>query len=309
MSIVYFRFAAHASDALDRAPLLEALLKRAPRTHSVLDWRADALRVISPGSGVMPSIAAIALQGMSTARWACIATPLHWNAGMSSVSLPAEGIVSLDAEEAALLALDFNRMFGGEGVRMRASAAAVLVCEFDAFLDVITHDPETLVGRDLFALQAAGPDAVRLRRLMSEVELWLFDHAVNRARTARGSAQLNGLWFWGGGTTSVAIPPVHGWTAGRDPLFASFGDTREWPNVTKPGVIVTRAQPGTAEWRDVEQCWLEPAAAALKAGALTSLVLSAGERCCRIDKGFNARFWRRARPWWESFGVMTGEVE
>ncbi len=318
MSIVYFRFAAHGSDTLERAPLLEALLVRAARAVAVVDWRADALRVISPNSPAIPAIAAIALKGRSAAPWACIATPLHWHAGMSHLSLPAEGILSLDAEEAALLALDFNGLFGVEGVRMRACAAAVLVCEFDEPLDVHTHDPEMLVGRDLFALQATGPGASRLRRLMSEVELWLFDHAVNRARTARGMPQLNGLWFWGGGATSIAIPPVRGWTAGRDPLFASFGDT-EWPGiatrgiatpaVATPGVIVTRAQPGTAEWRDVEQCWLEPAWAALEAGALESLALSAGGRCFHIDKGLNLRFWRRARPWWESFEVMTGEVE
>ena len=33
-----------------------------------------------------------------------------------------------------------------------------------------------------------GPDAVRVRRLMSEMEMWLFDHAVNESRrAARGT--------------------------------------------------------------------------------------------------------------------------
>ncbi len=341
MSTVYFRFMAHGSDAPRRAPLLEALLARAARSVSRVDWRVDALRVIvpdvasAPAATDAPAVAAIALNGPSTARWACVATPMHLDAGLSTVSLPPDGLLNLQTDEAIALSQDFNQTFGGEGVRMRVGAAATLVCEFDQPLDVTTHDPETLLGRDLFAAQATGPDASQLRRLMSEIELWLFDHAVNRVRSAAGKATLNGLWLWGGGATNAAIPTVAGWTAGRDPLFAAFGEATEWPRSgaphrtgepqhtgelrrnselgrngeLRPGVIVTRSQPGFGDWPDVERCWLEPAAAALESGALATLDISAAGRRFSIDRGINWRFWRRARPWWESFEIMQGEVQ
>jgi hypothetical protein len=347
VATVYFRFAAHGSDAPLRAPLLEALLARAARSVSIVDWRVDALRVIvpemaaAPDAKDLPSVAAIALNGSSTARWACVATPMHLDAGLSTVSLPPDGLLELQTDEAIELMQSFNRTFGGELVQMRVGAAATLICEFDQPLNVTTHDPETLVGHDLFGAQATGPDASHLRRLMSEIELWLFDHAVNRVRSAAGKATLNGLWLWGGGATNVRIPTVCGWAAGRDPLFAAFGEAPEWPGCNepprtgepdragepprsgeptrsgeppgsgeqRPGVIVTRSQPGGSEWADVEKCWLQPAAAALESGALATLDLSSAGRRYSINRGIHWRFWRRARPWWESFEIMNGEVQ
>jgi hypothetical protein len=329
LATVYFRFAARGTDNPERSTVLERLLVRASQAVALVDWRADALRVIAPGLTSMPPVATVALRGAATAvalagaaspgpvppgRWACIATPVHLNAGLSSVSMPFDGVLTLEPHESVTLAEDFNAIFGGAaggaGARMRVCAAAVLVCEFDASLDVETHDPETLVGRDLFAVQPGGSDGGRLRRLMSELELWLFDHGINRARAAAGRPTVTGFWLWGGGPIGAAIPAVQGWTAGRDPLFAAFGNETRWPSDAGQGsgVIVSSAQPGSAEWRAVEECWLEPAAAALEAGALTRFELSAGARRFRVERGFNWKFWRRARPWWETFGI-TNEID
>ncbi|MDP8986627.1 MAG: hypothetical protein M3N97_16610, partial [Pseudomonadota bacterium] len=106
-----------------------------------------------------------------------------------------------------------------------------------------------------------------------------------------------------------SLPTVQGWTAGRDPLFAAFGEATQFPAAAGPGVAVCIDQPGSAGWADVEQRWLVPAVAALKSGRIRRLDLSAGDRRFSVGRGPNLLFWRRPRPWWESFGVDTDHLE
>lgn len=310
MSTVYIRFAAHGSDALQRSPLLEQLVARATTAVQVANWRADAFHVLAPGGTPMPPIAAAALlaaAGAGAGAWVCVATPVHLSAGMSSVTLPRDGVLDLGPSEADTLAADFNRVFGGAGMRLTVGRAAVLLCVFDATLEVEMHDPETVAGHDLFGFQPAGTDGPRLRRLMSEIEMWLFDHEVNRARMANSRPPVTGLWLWGGGNTPAAIPAVSGWTAGQDPFFAAFGSEQQWPQETGAGVVVCTQQPGSRGWLEVEQRWLAPAVAALKSGRIKKLELSAADRRISVAAGPTLRFWRRPRPWWESFEVTVGE--
>jgi hypothetical protein len=169
---------------------------------------------------------------------------------------------------------------------------------------VSTHDPESVAGHDVFAFQPTGPAAPALRRLMSEMEMWLFDHEVNLARASEAQPPITGLWLWGGGSSDERLPAVQGFTAGADPFFAAFGGERQFPHAAGAGVVVCAEQPGAGDWLEVEQRWLAPAAAALRAGRITCLKLSAAGRCFSVGRGGYLRFWRRARPWWESYGIQ-----
>jgi hypothetical protein len=58
---------------------------------------------------------------------------------------------------------------------------------------------------------------------------------------------------------------------------------------------------------EVEQRWLAPTVAALKSGRIKRLELSTADRRISVAAGPTLRFWRRPRPWWESFEVTVGE--
>jgi hypothetical protein len=297
-------------DARKPSPQLERLVARASASVRVADWRADAFRVIAPGEKTMPPIVATALHasgGSPPGAWGFIATPVYFSAGMSGVTMPEGGLLELRPDEAAALASDFNRTFVDAGARLSVGRSSVLVCVFDRALEVTTHDPEAVVGHDVFGFQPAGIDAPRLRLLMSEIEMWLFDHAVNRTRTGDGRHTVTGLWLWGGGSTNSMIPAVLGWTAGADPFFAAFGQAQRFPPEAGPGVVVCTDQPGSDTWSDVEQQWLTPAMAALQSGRIKRLDLSAAGRRFSLGRGAALRFWRRPRPWWESFEIKGDE--
>jgi hypothetical protein len=315
LSTVYFRFATPGSATLQRAAVLERLIARADAATRVGDWRTEAFRVVAPPNAPMPSVAAAACRASSVATpgaWVCMAAPVHLVAGMSNVTLSTDGLLRVTKTEADLLAADFNRVFGGAGVQLVRGHTATLLCVFDRPQDVVTRDPEDVVGQDVFGYQASGASAPRLRGLMSEMEMWFYDHEVNRARTASALPVITGLWLWGGGAPIPVLPIIDGWTAGEDPLFAALGDQQEFPRPatsrragarSAAGVIVTADHPGSRTWPEVERRWLAPAVAALRTGLIQRLELSSGNRRFGVGRGHALRFWRRAKPWWASFGM------
>ncbi len=308
MSTVFFRFPSRAPLIRERAPLLEQLLARADAPVRVTDWRAQAFRLIAPDADVPPVATAALGTGSSTptGAWAFVATPVHFVAGMSSVSMDADGILELGQAEADALVADFNRVFAGAGMRLGRGREGLLLCIFDAPLRVTTTAPEEMLGRDVWAFLPRGADAAQVRRLMTEIEMWLYEHALNEHRRARAAPVISGLWLWGGGATDRALPAVQGWTAGDDPLFMAFARRSEYAGAAGSGVVSVSDWPGAPGWHSLEKRWLAPAAADLRSGRLKRLDLSAADRCFSVSARATWRFWRRARPWWESLGAGRG---
>jgi len=294
VSTHYFRFTCCGAVDRQRLQLLERLLARADAASAVTDWRADGFRLIAPRVTPMPGVAAAALCaefGAVDAGSVFLATPVHYVADMSSVRLPADGILFLDPAEAEELTADFNRVWHDAGIRLLAGRRA-LYCVVDRVLDATTHDPEDVRDQRIDEHLPAGADAQRLRRLMSEIEMWLFEHAVNRSRTSNAAAAVNGLWLWGGGPALTSLPPVDGWTAGDDPFFSAFPARPDSSSDAASGVVVTA---------DPQSSRLERSLADLRSGRIERLDLSAGGRCFSVGARWNWRAWRRRRPWWEYF--------
>ena len=320
MSSQYFRFVAR-DISHRRVPLLEQLIARADGWVPLADWRADAFRVIAPQAPCIPAIAAAALcadraavdtgavhtaavhtaamhTAAASAAWVCVATPVHYEAEMSSVRLARDGILSLTAAAAETLVSDFNRVWKGSGIRMTA-ARTQLFCIFDRALEVVTRDPEDVLDRHIEEFLPSGADAARLRQLISETEMWLFDHEANRARIRQNLPVINGLWFWGGGAPLAALPDIQGWAAGNDLFFNAFNFP--WDEKFQSGVIAAACVPGSDQWQAAESRWLRPAADMLRARRISRLQISAADRCFTVTAGGLRKFWRRRKPWWESF--------
>jgi hypothetical protein len=308
----YLRFTANSAASPQRCLLLERLLARADASVPVDDWRADAFRVIASPGALMPGVAAAALYadcGAVPGATAFIATPVHYVAEMNNVRLSAAGVLSLSASEALALARDFDRLWQDAGIRLLAGRGGALYCVTDRPLPATTQDPQQIQGRHIADHLPAGPAAPRLRQLMSEIEMWLFEHPVNSTRSAAAAPAVNALWLWGCADVVSSLPPVEGWAAGDDPFFRAFGarpDTvRSADAADEPppgsGVAVIDVAPGAAGWDDIESRWLERSVADLRSGTIARLELSAADRKFIVSARWRRRFWRRPRPWWECF--------
>jgi hypothetical protein len=207
-------------------------------------------------------------------------------------------MLALTPAGADTLTADFNRVWKGSGIRMTAARSAQLFCTFDREMQVVTRDPEDVLGRHIEEFLPVGADSGRLQQLISETEMWLFEHEVNRARTELGLPVINGLWFWGGGAPIASLPNVQGWAAGNDLFFNAFSAPRD---EKQSGVVAAGCAPGSEPWQALESRWLRPALIELRARRIERLQLSAADRCFTLTARGLRRIWRRRKPWWESF--------
>ena len=192
-------------------------------------------------------------------------------------------------------------------------------------LDASADDPAHFLGRDPSAGLPRGARALHLRRLGSEIEMWLHEHPLNRERAARGELAVSALWLWGARSAAsplgaerphrhdgVSEPAATG-LFGRDTYAEALwqlngAHTRALPagyaelEAARAVVLYPTLQPqaGLLElFMALESRWLAPALQALRERRLTSLRVLAGARSYDLRRWELARFWRTAAPWWE----------
>lgn len=289
-------------------------------------WLARSLRFDDLAACDVASVVAAALAADGRGAW--LATPLQLAAGMRTVHVPVDGILEPGPAEAQAWALDFARVFGGDGLRLEPLPGGALVLLGLEAPGVRTVEPAALLGRSLEDALPAGGGAARLRALMTEIEMWLHEHPLNADRLCRGEAAIGSLWLWGGGGPACGAPCGAAGAAGcaqawgrlyaDDPWVAAVASLSGTPLspppsalaaglaprggravlVVSPGRLRTAVAPADGGLVDVvDRVYLRPALQALRAGELGQLTLVAGDRAASLRGSDRLRFWRPARDW------------
>lgn len=321
--------AAASAAALPRLPHLEGLLSRA--THAVLpDWRGW-LRQRVAGPSLSPAATVAAAWGLPTdpTRQYWLATPVHLFAGLDSVRLHPQGLLRLRDVEQQRLVSDFARVFADSPWRLMAHDRRELLLAGPA-LSAGGADPATLLGADPSAGLPQGADAATLRRLGSEIELWLYEHALNLERQREALLPVTALWLWGSAPASAAPARAAGTAAtapraalprlaGEDTYVEALWQLCETPSSAKPpsataltpeealrashgAVMLQRVcePPGLmAALEQLEHRWCVPVRSALRLRRLSALYLLTGTQLHTVSCASLARLWRTRRPWWE----------
>ncbi|HWW19613.1 MAG TPA: hypothetical protein VNZ06_02300 [Steroidobacteraceae bacterium] len=303
-----------------RLPLLERLLSRARSSALGADWRGWLAASAAPAglAGFSPAaIAGASFRGSgvpkpeSTGYW--LATPVHFFAGLDSVHLHPEGLLSLTAEEQAHLVRDFGRVFADSPWRLEAIGHRELLLSGPP-LQADGADPARSLGDDPSAGLARGDGAPALRRLGSEIEMWLYEHPVNAARLSRHELPVTALWLWGGqppalpaGVGRLVNPQLFGVDIYAQSLWqlqglralalsaASRAIGPEPMSLSCDSVVLL-----TNGLQELEQHWLPGAQRALRQRRLSALHLILGEHLFRLSSLHWLRFWRSPIPWWEA---------
>lgn len=262
-----------------------------------------------------------------------LATPLHLQAGMDHVRLPADGLLQLSPEELDSLATSFDEALGlARGLSMRAVPGGGLLLSGMPLGQVLTEDPARWLGADLREALPRGADAGRVRALSGEIEMWLHEHPVNLLRRRRGEAPVSSLWLWGGGAAARVAAPRLGRSRNerdlqlsvitRDPAAqalarlarlepaaasGSAGGAVDAAGVTAPQllalpqlrgiVVLALSDYGRRGLAAFEQEWLRPARAALRRGELEALRIMANDRVVTLMRFDAVKVWRPARHW------------
>jgi hypothetical protein len=158
------------------------------------------------------------------------------------------------------------------------------------------------------------------RQAISEAQILLHSHPVNKAREAAGKPAVNSLWPWGGGRLPVPGPSRHDALWSSDPVAAGIArllkiECAALPTgfsgmATSHPLAIHEAMEQPAGCGDAlhwiaalerfEADWLAPALGALRRGSLDGLRLLApgelGSAELQIDRRDLWKFWRKPRP-------------
>jgi hypothetical protein len=246
-------------------------------------------------------------------HWA-VATPVHLLAGLEHVHLDPAGLPAVTELEWQELASGFNGLFADSGMSLSFDGEVALL-NLGAPLEARTHDPRQLAGRDAGAWLPSGPDGGRLRRLMTEIQMWLHEHPLNLARNRRGAPPVNGLWIWGcGGEPLLPVSSLPGLST-SDPFLRRWWEAsgaacaptppalETW--LSEPHAIVTldlaAIDPDpAASLQRVEERWFAPLVRALSDGSVSGARLLLGDMVAAFGRYDRLRFWRPRRDWHEA---------
>ncbi|HJS21411.1 MAG TPA: hypothetical protein VJ764_02045 [Steroidobacteraceae bacterium] len=305
-----------------RLRALEALLARGTVVAS-REWRAWVCQRIELPTPPRIPIAAITRSACpppvhaTPARHWWLAQGVHLEAGVDRVYLATEA-PTLSGGEWRELERGFNAHFSTAGFRLVDGLDTQAYLVSGADLDADTTDPARVRGVDILQALPRGADGAALKRLMTEIQMWLHDHPVNIARAERGAVAVNGLWLWGGGQWPLEPPattlPVlfsdDGFLRGLWQMggaeVAPVPQSFEAIDLTQADATIVAlasasAAPESAAQAllDLERNWFQPALAGLQRGRLGRLHVHINDRLLSLTRTRSWRWWRRTGPWFE----------
>jgi hypothetical protein len=302
-------------------PHLDWLLRFAGRAEHIGDWRAwlgGQLGAFDLARLSVAEACALGTLPAASASNAWLATPVFLEARIDHVRLADRGLLRLDAGERATWIREFEAAFGPEFALHDAGERGFLLSGA-APIRVASVDPSRLLDADIGRALPTGPSAGELRRLGTEIEMWLHGAPANLAREQRRQRRVSALWLWGGGlrsdsaetapATSVHAPPhsVRG-VYGGDPFVRALAgaassaappdfaalDTRDDHVVVE---LAPMSGPKNEALAQLETHWFAPVREALTRGGLGSADLIANDRWFRVAARPGWRFWRSRSSW------------
>jgi hypothetical protein len=309
-------------------PSLDWLLRFANRAQRISDWRSwlsadlGALRLARLP---VAQVCALGLLPPAAASSAWLATPVHLEARLDHVRLSDRGLLHVDPEERTSWRAEFAQIFGPQYALHDGGDRAFLLTGA-AQATTVSVDPARLLDADIGDALPPSPAAKELRRLATEIEMWLHGARLNVTRDQSRARRVSALWLWGGGAgdaTQALGPDDHALDVlhmhGRDPYLLALAHLARQFGCIVQQRLVNAAPRSFAELTDLagrtvvelapmsgpiseslaalEASWFAPMQAALSAGSLDRVDLVANDRWFDIAARPSWRIWRRRNPW------------
>ncbi len=154
-----------------------------------------------------------------------IASPYHAQLTRDAVRVYPEGLFPWTAEDAAYLCEVLNPLLIEEDMQLFAVGAALLLTCRDS-MEAWPLGFGKLSGKMLPNQHHEGEDGGRLNRLLSEIQMLMFQHpSVDRHE--KGEVDLNGIWLWAPLDWPIDKHATHFPVATRNPVLQSLVDGRD----------------------------------------------------------------------------------
>jgi hypothetical protein len=303
------------ADALDAIPAL-ARIASYGRREDIGDADAAIARMLGASGAAIAPLAALGAGLDAGGTYVLRADPVTFVAGRDDVLL-AGRVDDLGSDDAASLVETLNRHFASDGVAFHAPRADAWFAT--AHRHVPVEADALLPSEPIGAHLPRGEHGPTWRRWLSEMQMLLHEHPVNRRRERTGLAPATGIWVSGGGTLpeASASPPVsiHVAPSRVGDVAAGIARLRGGAAPAPPTGFEALARGGDAlvvlaKFDDGDaRDWLVPAVAALERGAIDEIGIVAVDGRARRYQALRPSWWRRMRMRMSPTGRLEGESD
>ena len=155
-------------------------------------------------------------------------TPCHWQIGMDQVVMLNPASLQLSEAESQALLQAMQPFFSEDGLSVRYLTPTQWHVQGALLRGLACASVERVVGMNVNPWLPKSAAAKALRRLQSEMQMLLYNHPVNDARSAKGQLTVNSFWVHGAGvlTHMPAAPAPHMTAALREAALRE--DAQTW---------------------------------------------------------------------------------
>lgn len=290
--------------AAARWPALAQLAGRGDvmRLPAGMDASASILAALALEPEAYPEAAVLAAGAALNAREYWLrATPMHFAAGLNDLrATPLRGEQGMSDEEAERLKTMLGSALEAEGFTMIADGQGNWLLRSVRALDASMSSPHA-ASMGLEASMPRGADAALLKRLMTELQMLLHEHPVNRVRVREGRPEINAIWLHGGGSAGAVQSRTLPAAFGDDPFLrgvyalhgaAAPAPIRDGSQIVQAASARSLASIQARTLDELESRWLVPLLTALRSGALQTLDLVLDHWRISLERRALLKFWR-----------------
>ncbi len=310
-----------------KAPALHTLLARGSCTQTAANdmegWLCETFGVARQQDYPVAPFSAIADGINAESGYWLRADPINLAVERDQLILTENSTFALSHAESENLIATLNQHFSADGLHFCASHPLRWYLKLAQAPAISTQPLYQVAGFNIHARLPRGPEELRWRSLINEVQMLLFEHPVNVERENRGEPPINSIWPWGGGS----MPPVsshpfdqvwandalaNGLAMASNTFHHALPESAgDWLAEAAPGnhlLVLDNLRPaalyGTPHaWRErldqLEQQWFAPLERALRKGII-ELTLHAptpnGTLDFNVTRGSLWKVWRRQQP-------------
>jgi len=276
------------------------------------------------GDGVAPDRAA---DGDGDGGHWLRADPVHLYTDRDRLLLFDARQLDIQQQEADAIGDHLASFFDEDGMQLYTPRPDRWYLHLPATPSLQTSALEQVSGRDLLQYMPGGEQGGEWRRRLNEVQMLLFEHAINQRREQHGRPTINSLWFWGNGELPAApkrrftqVYSDHPVGLGLARLtstpterlpdgagqwlehFADNGDAQGEYLIQLDAIRDAHTLGSATDWSHAltgfEQHWLRPLLTAVSDRHLSRLrLIPANQRQYQIDRATMRRWWRRSHPY------------
>ena len=226
--------------------------------------------------------------GSKPSVWTCIASPVIVSPNRDQLDLDQYTGFDISHDEAISFCDEFNDYFKEDGINFTYTDSGKWFCHAETEFETPDTSPRYIEGKNIAPHIPQGKSGAMWRRTFNEMQLLLHHSKTNQKRSQSGKAEINSIWFWGGGVDgavdeeTVVLPENEKTTIFTDDCFSyglalsckysteDFTSAFETLKLNKQNIFIPNLE--LVNWLEWDEYYFAPALKALKQGKIDSIV-------------------------------------